>query len=68
MLFVMFMGVVFLNLVMGIVIQNAFYAGQKDREATKRRQELMMQKVTEELVEIFLEVDKDGFGRGGRGL
>ena len=51
----------FLNLIIGIVIQNAFYAGAKDREATKRRQELLMMKVTDELVEIFLEVDKVGF-------
>ncbi len=51
----------FLNLIIGIVIQNAFYAGAKAREATKRRQELLMMKVTDELVEIFLEVDKVGF-------
>ncbi|CAD7922158.1 unnamed protein product [Amoebophrya sp. A25] len=60
--YVVFTAIVFLNLISGIVIQLAFAASEKDAEATKVRQELVVQKTTAELLLIFDDMDKDGSG------
>ncbi|CAD7973462.1 unnamed protein product [Amoebophrya sp. A120] len=61
-LYVVFVAIVFLNIISGIVIQLAFAASEKDAEATKVRQQLVVQKTTQELLMIFDDMDKDGSG------
>jgi len=60
--YIIFVAIVFLNIISGIVIQLAFAASEKDAEATKVRQQLVVQKTTQELLMIFEDMDKDGSG------